>query len=70
MDKVIHLEGHRACNQATLDDFQGAVFFVDRYKSTYRGIPVRNLGSFGRRKFENLALTGLAERGVAKIFYQ
>lgn len=62
--------GKRFFNKDTVADFGGAVFYVDQDQSKYFSSPVRQLGAYGRRKFENFAKMNLLTRQVAKIFYE
>lgn len=45
-----------------------AIAKVDTRKSFYRGIPWHSLGSFGKRKFENLV--ALSQKGqIVRVIY-
>lgn len=48
----------------------GIVYEIDLSKAEYKGYKVRDLGTFGRRKFENLLFAeGAPERLPMKFIY-
>lgn len=61
-----HIRQH--WNEAMIEDGYTKIYDVDTKKCVYRGQKVSELGSFGRRKFENLLVLSHPKENIKVIY--
>ena len=55
-----------------IEEVRNGIIIIDTKKAEYRGIKVKDLGGYGRRKFENLIIMENAQKTKkpSKIIYE